>query len=73
MLRRIHADDHVHLADPVLRFDDPLLLLALEHDPEAVEEALRLLRDLADLVVADDGIEGVETFGLAVVQSLHLT
>ena len=50
-----------------------LLLRALEHDAEATEEALGLLRDLTDLVVADDGIEGVESVGRAMVQPIQLS
>ena len=73
MIRRIHLDDHAHAAEtPVgAGIDDLLLRLALEHDAEAAPEEIGLLRDLADVVVADDRMEGVEAFRLAVVQVLQ--
>ena len=69
MFGRVHPDDRAHLAGALVRLQDPLLFLALEHDSEPVEEPLGLLGDLADLVMPDDGVEGGEALRRAAVQS----
>ena len=73
MLRRIHPNDDAHLANSLVRFNDLFLRRTIERDAETAEEALGLLRDLANLVVANNGIEGVESVGLAMVQPIQLS
>jgi len=71
MLGRIHPDDHAHLTDTLVLFEDELLLAALQYDAETVREQVGLLGDLADMRVAHDRIEGIEARGLTEVQSVQ--
>jgi hypothetical protein len=71
MLGRIHPDDYAHLADTLFAPKRDLLLAALQYDAETAKEEVGLFGDLADVLVADDWIEGIEAGRLEEVQSIR--
>ena len=73
VLGRIHANDAPHPTDSLVGLDDRSLVRTLEHDAKAVEKAVRLFRDFADLAVTHDRVEGIEAIGLAVLQPVSLS